>query len=583
MQQRSGRIICLMFSVCLLTIFFRGLVVYADRYELGNISWQSYHGYFWTLDENRTDPDLGLEAIRTNSHTGQFGGLITSQTSIPGTESYRYAFTMEISSIGDTNVDNYGWGIARAYLGLAENIGVFGYNNIDEGNTTAEKLPDCIGVEIVNTYNEGTPTIKVMVFEDGKATNVTSADLTETQRQEGHLFHVVMDYNAVLQQITVYVDGNLQTTIHNVSETLAGGYFGFETQLTKIKVTKTEYSYPTVVVNPSQNGSLTIHNLYAEPGETVTVTAVPDDGYNLSDITVSFGNTSYTIGSGIIAGADNTYTFTMPAGGMATVSARYEKPYILNNINWKEYHSYFWELLESEPDPETGMLSLKSIQINNPAGAFGGLITSQTKMDGKKSYKYELIMQCRGIDDPHVIKNGWGVARVYLGLSENIGIFGYNNIDEGNTTAEKLPDCIGIEIVNPFDDGVPVIRAMIFRNGEAVNTISADLTEAQKQAGHEFYIVMIYHAQKHTTDIYIDGKLLGTIDNVDQELASGYFGFEARLAEMSVTKTAYNYETDPIVPPPTSDENQISVMAVVMLLSGLIVSIRKRGKYHETI
>ena len=66
-----------------------------------------------------------------------------------------------------------------------------------------------------------------------------------------------------------------------------------------------------VDVNPSANGSVTADRLSAAKGTTVTITAVPDEGYRIGKLTVTDkdGNTVLVTSKG-----DGRYAFVMPAG-----------------------------------------------------------------------------------------------------------------------------------------------------------------------------------------------------------------------------------------------------------------------------
>ena len=75
----------------------------------------------------------------------------------------------------------------------------------------------------------------------------------------------------------------------------------------------------SVIVGTTTNGTMTANLSTAAKGSVITLTATPDEGYQLSSVTVtSGGNSLGVIGSG------NTRTFTMPDGAV-NVSAQFVK------------------------------------------------------------------------------------------------------------------------------------------------------------------------------------------------------------------------------------------------------------------
>ena len=62
-----------------------------------------------------------------------------------------------------------------------------------------------------------------------------------------------------------------------------------------------------------EHGSVSVSPQAAADGETVTISVLPDEDYELTGLTVMGDNTGLSIGTGIIKADDNIYTFTMPA------------------------------------------------------------------------------------------------------------------------------------------------------------------------------------------------------------------------------------------------------------------------------
>lgn len=74
-----------------------------------------------------------------------------------------------------------------------------------------------------------------------------------------------------------------------------------------------------VSVTKAENGTVTTDRTYACAGTTVTVTATPDEGYDLTGVSVADGNGGAIE---VTANDDGTYSFTMPTGGV-TVTASF--------------------------------------------------------------------------------------------------------------------------------------------------------------------------------------------------------------------------------------------------------------------
>ena len=79
----------------------------------------------------------------------------------------------------------------------------------------------------------------------------------------------------------------------------------------------------TITVGSLENGSITASHTSAPRNATVTLTAVPDAGFEVSEITVTGNTTSDNIA--VSVAGSNTYTFTMPAENV-TVSAIFAMP-----------------------------------------------------------------------------------------------------------------------------------------------------------------------------------------------------------------------------------------------------------------
>lgn len=121
------------------------------------------------------------------------------------------------------------------------------------------------------------------------------------------------------------VSGNVTLTDANRSETtftMLAGNVEIAAVYTRISSGGGGSSTPTyaITVEPVQNGSVSVQPQKAAPGDTVTVTVQPDQGYKLGKLTVTDGN-----GKAIsVTAADGKYTFVMPQSRV-TVKADFVK------------------------------------------------------------------------------------------------------------------------------------------------------------------------------------------------------------------------------------------------------------------
>ena len=81
-----------------------------------------------------------------------------------------------------------------------------------------------------------------------------------------------------------------------------------------------KYSYEISVAQPD-NGSVDVDK-YATEGETVTITATPDDGYMLDTLSVTAGGKELEVTDN----GDGTYSFTMPSSKVSITAAFAEDP-----------------------------------------------------------------------------------------------------------------------------------------------------------------------------------------------------------------------------------------------------------------
>jgi hypothetical protein len=109
----------------------------------------------------------------------------------------------------------------------------------------------------------------------------------------------------------------------NFTVKAANGTSPDATQALSITVSSTPPTPPTsysVIIGTHSNGSLSTNKSSATAGETVTVTATPNAGYELDGVEAF--RTAFTSTPVALSGSGGTYTFTMPAYGV-TVAATF--------------------------------------------------------------------------------------------------------------------------------------------------------------------------------------------------------------------------------------------------------------------
>ena len=78
----------------------------------------------------------------------------------------------------------------------------------------------------------------------------------------------------------------------------------------------------TIIIEPTENGTVTADKQTANMGETVTLTITPNEGYEFDQLTVMNGTTQVAV----TPAEEGKYTFVMPAGNVA-ISATYKAIY----------------------------------------------------------------------------------------------------------------------------------------------------------------------------------------------------------------------------------------------------------------
>lgn len=128
------------------------------------------------------------------------------------------------------------------------------------------------------------------------------------------------------QQFTGWtIDGSTYTTLTDellTAISTAGGAVDAEPSFRSVVSVIVPTTYP-ISVDEAEHGSVTADQTYAAAGATVTLTAAPQEDYELDVLTVRTANgQAVTVTMELAPAGENVYTFTMPSEGV-TVSASF--------------------------------------------------------------------------------------------------------------------------------------------------------------------------------------------------------------------------------------------------------------------
>ena len=93
-------------------------------------------------------------------------------------------------------------------------------------------------------------------------------------------------------------------------------------------------TYPPVVIQPDEGGSVTVSPKSPEKGDTVTITPAPADGYEVTGVTVTDKNGDPVA---VKDNGDGTYSFTQPAGKV-TVEVQFAEAVCDGGADCPAYH-----------------------------------------------------------------------------------------------------------------------------------------------------------------------------------------------------------------------------------------------------
>lgn len=187
------------------------------------------------------------------------------------------------------------------------------------------------------TKNQGTASRTIFLFGSQALTGALDTDVPSDKINSGEYATVTFDATGgFCEKQTIILStneaiGELPRPTRSGSYEFVGWYDSAtntpvspETTFTKNATLYAVWRYTGPVsygvsVSEAENGTVTTDRTYACAGTTVTITATPDEGYDLTGVSVVDGNGSAIE---VTANDDGTYSFTMPTGGV-TVTASF--------------------------------------------------------------------------------------------------------------------------------------------------------------------------------------------------------------------------------------------------------------------
>lgn len=166
---------------------------------------------------------------------------------------------------------------------------------------------------------------------------------------------------------------------HHAIEAVDGAYsLTMPAAPVTLHATFKEAEYTVSIASGIENGSLKTDPEKAHIGDTVTVTATPDEGYELDQLTYTAGGSEEA--AEITKNDDGVYVFTMPAGNV-TVNATFKKsvytisldPSMENGtIITSQQTASMGDVITVSPEPATGysINRLYYIEEGNPSPGF---------------------------------------------------------------------------------------------------------------------------------------------------------------------------------------------------------------------
>ena len=117
----------------------------------------------------------------------------------------------------------------------------------------------------------------------------------------------------------------------------------------------------TVTVDRTTGGKVTVNPGRADKGDTVTITAIPNDGYVVDEVTVN------GVTNGVKYLGNNKYSFTMP-GSSAKISVTFVKEGAQTDLPFADVSESFWARNEIQWAYENGYVNGSTATAFNPNG-----------------------------------------------------------------------------------------------------------------------------------------------------------------------------------------------------------------------
>ena len=117
----------------------------------------------------------------------------------------------------------------------------------------------------------------------------------------------------------------------------------------------------TVTVDRTTGGKVTVNPGRADKGDTVTITAIPNDGYVVDEVTVN------GLTNGVKYLGNNKYSFTMP-GSSAKISVTFVKEGAQTDLPFADVSESFWARNEIQWAYENGYVNGSTATAFNPNG-----------------------------------------------------------------------------------------------------------------------------------------------------------------------------------------------------------------------
>ena len=255
---------------------------------------------------------------------------ITTTSLTDGTVGAAYNATLEAS--GDPTSWEITEGTLPAGLTLAESTGVISGTPTTAGTST-------FTVKAESSYGSDSKELSITINEPATISvtgvSLNQSALTLTEEETATLTATVQPANATNQNVTWTSSNTSVATVQNgtvtavsagtatITVTTADGGFTATCAVTvRPDIPPANPNY-RITVEATQGGTVTADPTAAKAGATVTLTPVPDRGYQVGSVAVTdrFGDAV-----AVTEQADGTYTFTMPNGQVTVTVTFAEAP-----------------------------------------------------------------------------------------------------------------------------------------------------------------------------------------------------------------------------------------------------------------